>query len=170
MRRILLAAASLVPLGGALHAQTAQPGDWPSYGRDAAATHYSPLAQITPANVGSLKVAWTWHMRDGLTGARALASEATPLVIGGTLYLSTPQGRIAALDGATGKEVWTYTIPDNARPSARGMEYWAGEKGQDPELIFGTSDGKLRALSTKTGQPVAGFGDNGAVNLRTPEV
>jgi quinoprotein glucose dehydrogenase len=170
MRRILLAAAGLAALGGTLQAQTIKDGDWPSYGRDAGATHYSPLAQITPANVASLKVAWTWHMTAGLTGARALASEATPLVIGGIVYLSTPQGRIAALDGATGKEIWTYTLPANARPSSRGMEYWPGDRSHDAELLFGSSDGKLMALSAKTGQPVAGFGDNGAVNLRTPEV
>ena len=42
-------------------AQTAA-GDWPTYGGDAAANHYSPLAQITPRNVGNLKVAWTHHM------------------------------------------------------------------------------------------------------------
>jgi quinoprotein glucose dehydrogenase len=175
MRRIFAAAVSLAALGGALHAQTA-PGDWTSYGHDSAATHYSPLAQITPANVGTLKVAWTFHMTDGAPPgpggqpARPLASQATPLVIGGIVYLSTPQGRIVALDGASGKQVWSFVIPDNARPSARGMEYWPGETGHDPELLFGTSDGKLRAISARTGQPVTGFGDNGAVNLRTPAV
>jgi len=173
MRLAFITAFSLCAIG-ALHAQTA--GDWPSYGHDAGATHYSPLAQITPANVGSLKVAWTFHMLNGAPpsvggGApRALASEATPLVIGGILYLSTPQGRIVAMDGATGRQVWTYTLPGNARPSSRGMEYWPGEKGHDPELLFGTSDGKLMAISTVTGRPVAGFGENGAIDLRTPEV
>jgi quinoprotein glucose dehydrogenase len=176
MRRIFIAAASLVALGGALHAQTVSGTDWPSYGHDAAATHYSPLAQITPANVDSLKVAWTFHMLNsaapsaGGGAPRALASEATPLVVAGILYLSTPQGRIVAMDGASGKQVWSFTLPGNARPSARGMEYWPGEKGHDPELLFGTSDGKLMALSTKTGQPIAGFGENGAINLRTPDV
>jgi quinoprotein glucose dehydrogenase len=176
MRLAFAAALGLAALGGTLHAQTIAAGDWPSYGRDSAATHYSPLSQIAPANVQNLKLAWTFHMLDGAppapggTPARALASQATPLVIGGILYLSTPQGRIVAMDGASGKQVWSFTLPGNARPSARGMEYWPGERGHDPELLFGTSDGKLMAISARTGRPVDGFGEHGAVNLHTPEV
>src|SRR5690349_16334558 len=118
MRLAFIAAASLIALGGALQAQTIAAGDWPSYSRDPGAQRYSPLAQITPANVNSLKVAWTFHMTDGAPPgpggqpARALASQSTPLVIGGIVYLSTPQGRIVALDGVSGKQVWSFVIPD----------------------------------------------------------
>ena len=175
MRLVFAATLCLAASGAALQAQPA-PGDWISYGRDSAVTHYSPLAQITPANVKGLKVAWTFHMLNGAPAApgggapRALASEATPLVVDGIVYLSTPQGRIVALDGVSGRQLWSSVIPGNARPSSRGMEYWPGEPGHDAELLFGTSDGKLRAISAKTGQPVSGFGEQGAVNLRTPEV
>ncbi len=153
------------------------PGDWTSYGRDVAATHYSPLAQITPANVSSLKVAWTYHMladapapAAGGRGPRAIASQATPLAVNGVLYLNSPMGLVVALDGASGKVLWRYRLPDNARPSTRGMEYWPGEKGHEPEILFGSSDGKLRAISAKNGTAIDSFGEHGAINLRTPEV
>jgi quinoprotein glucose dehydrogenase len=172
MRLALTASVGLLALGSALQAQPA-PGDWTSYGRDSGATHYSPLSQITPANVSTLKVAWTYHMADAAAGGgrpRAIASQATPLAVDGILYLNSPMGRIVAMDGVTGKAIWNYTLPNNARPSTRGMEYWKGDKGHDPELLFGTSDGKLMAVSTRTGQPVESFGEHGAINLRTPDV
>lgn len=90
-RRILIAAAlGLAAMAGA-HAQPAA-GDWPSYGRDPGAQHYSPLVQITLRNVAGLKVAWTRHMLAGLPPpaggrGRAISSETTPLVIDGILYL-----------------------------------------------------------------------------------
>jgi quinoprotein glucose dehydrogenase len=172
---ILLAfAATASVMTVALRAQPA-PGDWPRYGRDAGAQHYSPLAQITPANVRSLKMAWTYHMLAGAPPAaggrgRAISSETTPLAIDGVLYLGSPLGRIIALDGASGRELWSHAIPNNQRPSSRGLEYWKGEPGHDPELLFGTQDGMLRAVSARTGQPIDGFGEHGAVNLRTPDV
>jgi quinoprotein glucose dehydrogenase len=173
MRLALTAAVSLIALGSALQAQPA-PGDWTSYGRDSGATHYSPLSQITPANVGTLKVAWTYHMlADAPAGngrPRAVASQATPLAVDGIVYLNSPMGRIVAMDGVTGKPIWNFALPSNVRPSTRGMEYWKGDKSHDPELLFGTSDGKLMALSAKTGKPVESFGEHGAINLRTPDV
>ena len=173
MRSVFAAAFCLA--AAPLAAQPA-PGDWTSYGRDSGATHYSPLAQITPANVSILKVAWTYHMLAdapapaGGRGPRAIASQATPLAVNGVLYLNSPMGLVVAMDGASGKVLWRYKLPGNARPSTRGMEYWPGEKGQDPEILFGSSDGKLMAISAKTGKAVDGFGEHGAVNLRTPEV
>jgi quinoprotein glucose dehydrogenase len=138
MRPLIIAALlGLAAMTAALQAQPAA-SDWPSYGRDRGAQHYSPLAQITPANVGNLKVAWTHHMLAGAPPppaggrGRAISSETTPLVIDGILYLGSPAGRIVALDGATGRELWSYAIPGNARPSSRGLEYWQGEPGHDP--------------------------------------
>src|SRR5690349_5998990 len=37
--------------------------EWPTYGHDPGGMRFSPLTEITPANVGQLKVAWTYHMR-----------------------------------------------------------------------------------------------------------
>ena len=78
--------------------------DWPTYGHDVGGMRYSPLKQITPANVATLKRVWTYD-----TGENSPAGyEVTPLVVGTTMYLSTPAQKIVALDAETGKELWKY--------------------------------------------------------------
>jgi quinoprotein glucose dehydrogenase len=127
------------------------------------------LTQITPANVTSLKVAWTYHMKPA-DATRVATTETTPLVVDGVMYLGSPYGYIVALDPVSGKELWSYKLPGNIRPAPRGMGYWPGDKDYAPELLFGTNDGKLAAINVKTGKPAEKFGDNGFVNLRTPEI
>jgi len=148
----------------------AAPGeDWPNYGNDRGAMRYSPLTQITPANVTSLKVAWTYHMKPA-DATRIATTETTPLGVGNTMYLGSPYGHIVALDATTGKEIWNYKMPGNTRPAPRGMAYWPGEGDYAPELIFGTNDGKMLAIDVKTGKPAERFGEHGFVNLKTPEI
>src|SRR2546423_1926559 len=84
---------------------------WAHYGGDAGGTRYSSLKQINRENVGQLKVAWTYN-----TGAlkpesplnRKSAFEATPIMVDGALYLSTPFDQVIALDPATGTERWKF--------------------------------------------------------------
>ena len=87
---------------GVLAACASQPAtDWPTYGHDPGGQRFSPLEQITPANVASLRVAWTYHMRPaGATegGGRFASSELTPLVVDGLMYVTTPYRRVLALD------------------------------------------------------------------------
>jgi quinoprotein glucose dehydrogenase len=162
-------------------AWAAAPGDWPSYGYDAAGGRFSPLRQITPANVDRLAVAWTYHMNPEpaaaaagpeppTTGRGAFTTETTPLKIGNVLYLGTPYGRVVALDADTGAQIWVYTLPAKDNPPLRGLNYWAGSGRAGPRILFGTLGGRLIALDAKTGLPVQGFGENGVVNLKTPEV
>jgi quinoprotein glucose dehydrogenase len=92
------------------------------------------------------------------------------LVADGVMYLGSPYGRIVALDPVSGKEIWNYKLPGNIRPAARGMAYWPGDNENAPELLFGTNDGKLVAINVKTGKPAEKFGENGFVNLKTPEI
>lgn len=98
------------------------------------------------------------------------ASETVPLVVSGVIYVGTPYARIVALNAGTGAEVWAAQLPKGVNPATRGMEYWPGDGTAPPALIFGTSDGKLRSLRASDGAPSAGFGDNGVVDLRTPDV
>ena len=98
------------------------------------------------------------------------ASESIPLVIGGTMYLATPYSRVVALDAATGREIWTYQLPSRDQPSTRGVEYWPGDAKLGPSIIVGTRGGRLISLQSRTGQPTPGFGENGVVNLKTPDV
>src|SRR6516225_6121920 len=84
---------------------------WSAYGADAAGTRYSPLKQVTRENVSRLRVAWTYHT-GALQPVTALnekaAFEATPILVDGALYLTTPFNQIIALDPATGAERWSY--------------------------------------------------------------
>jgi len=201
---LALAACTAAPLIGA----TVPAGDWPTAGRDSGETRFSPLGQITPANVAKLQPAWIYHMKPaggeatapnaqereqaraeqaggpGQNGARPgnslgfnpfsngrfNASETIPLVINGVMYVGTPYSRIVALSAATGKELWAHELPKSVNPATRGMEYYPGDGKSPPALIFGTSDGKLRSIRLSDGAPTPGFGDNGVIDLRTPDV
>jgi quinoprotein glucose dehydrogenase len=105
----------------------------------------------------------------GRAGTGFSPSESTPLVIDGIMYLSTPYARVVAVDPATGKELWSFHLPTSS-PSTRGVEYWAGDSQTTPQIVFGASDGKLYSLDAKTGKPNNAFGDNGIVNMNTPEI
>lgn len=149
---------------------SAQQG-WPTIGGDAGGQRFSPLTQISPENVSQLRPAWTYHMRPANdAGGGLVASQTIPLVIGETMFLSTPYGRVVALDSTSGAEKWAFEIPDNDRPSLRGVEYWPGDGTHPPAIIFGGRMGRLYSLDAATGRLNTGFGENGIVNLKTPEV
>ncbi len=146
--------------------------DWPVYGHDAGGARYSPLTAINRRNVAGLEVAWTFRTGDAYTPPheRPTAFESTPLYIGGTLYLTTPLGRVIALDPLTGKERWSYDakVPKDAGFgdfANRGAAAWKSPKGA-LRLFLATIDGRLVALDAATGKPALEFGDNGIVNLR----
>ncbi len=150
-------------------------GSWPMVNLDSGAGRYSPLTQITSANVSRLKVAWIYHMKPapapgGPPGSGLRPSEDQPLVIGNTMFVVTPYSRVVALDPATGKEKWVFVIPGSDQASLRGAAYWPGDASSGPALIFGTNHGFLYSISAATGKINSAFGNNGAVNLRTPEV
>jgi quinoprotein glucose dehydrogenase len=165
-------------------ATAASPTDWPEYGKDPGGMRYSTLTQITPANVNRLKVAWTYGMNPqpvpgqpraavgNATGGRGRVpqSSASPVMVDGVLYLPTPYGRVVALNADTGKQIWAYALPTGDQPPFRGVSYWPGDARHAPRIVFGTINGRLIALDAKTGEPSKGFGENGSVNLKTPEI
>ena len=181
--------------------------DWASNNRDVGAQRLSPLTQITPANVATLRQAWVYHLRSagvgnpvgpggpgrpggpggpgaaggppgpgapggsgGSGGARLRVSEAIPIVVAGTMYLPTPYGHVVALDAATGQERWNILLPESDGASVRGVSYWAGDGRLPPSIVVGSFRGRLYSFDARTGRPNAWFGDNGVVNLKTPEV
>jgi glucose dehydrogenase len=139
-------------------------GDWVSYNHDMASSRYSPLTQINTKNVDMLKSAWTFSLKGEAAAPRfgGGGSEATPLVVNGILYI-TASARVVALDGSTGKEVWSYTVA-GARPSTRGVAYWPGDKQNPPRIIF-TAGRNLIALNATTGKIDPGFGKEGVVDM-----
>ena len=167
MRRFaaLLASALVLPLCTA--AVALDPEEWPAYGHDYGESRFSPLAQITPANVASLKPVWTYHMKPPDYRRGFQASQNTPLVVRGVMYVATPYGRVVALDAETGQQLWAYQVPGGDSPATRGVAYWPGQR---PQIVFGTRAGLLIALDAKSGAPIKGFGKDGVVSLRTEAV
>jgi len=166
----LLAVLMVTALGGAALAAPSA-GDWPYYGRDASGGRFSPLSQITPSNVGKLQVAWTYHMNPAPgAGGRVATSTTTPLAVKNVLYLGTPYGRVVALDATTGKQIWAYQLPGTDQPPFRGVSYWPGDGKLAPRIVFGSAQGRLIALDAKTGEPAKGFGADGVVDTKTPEI
>src|SRR5438874_753942 len=88
--------------------------DWPTYNHDPSAMRYSPLTEINPKNVAALVRAWTFHSSEGVPtragGQRFQRNEATPIVVGNTLYVSTPYNRVVALEADSGKLIWKYDL------------------------------------------------------------
>src|SRR5215469_5221314 len=145
-------------------------GDWPVYSRDASGQRYSPLTQINTKNVAKLKLAWQYGVDPAgvdLSPANRVLSgtEAVPIMVNGILYAPTVHRTIVALEPETGKEIWKYDLGKVAAP-LRGVSYWEGDKDSPPQVLAGTSDGRLIALNAKTGNLVPGFGKEGAVDLR----
>lgn len=169
------AAAIAIVVGCGVFAQSVAPrstapsSEWPTYGHDPGGMRFSPLTQLTPANVSRLEVAWTYHMKPADAPARFSSSTVTPLVVNGTMYIATPYYRVVAVEPTTGKEVWAFRLP-TGNPSTRGVEYWPGDAQTPPQIVFGSTDAKLYSLDAKTGKPNLAFGENGVVNLDTPEI
>ena len=113
-------------------AQTAKATDWKDWGGDAARTHFSPLQQITAANVSQLKPAWVWD-----PGTFGRSWEITPLLIDGLLIVSEPGTTdVVALEPESGKEVWRHKAPAGpGHLDRRGFAYWAGDGTMKPRIV-----------------------------------
>jgi quinoprotein glucose dehydrogenase len=166
----LLAIASTLPAGAQLS------GDWPAYGRDAFGSRYSPLTEINRGNVEKLTMAWSHHTGDTARTRKPTKFEATPLVVDGVMYLSTPFARAIALDPATGHELWTYDGRsdhggDWGDFANRGVSTWldpaapAGARCRR-RIYLGTIDARIIALDARTGGICTDFGDQGTVYLK----
>ena len=157
--------------------------DWAAWGANDQGTRFSPLGDVTPANVAKLEVAWIAHTGETpeSTGSGA-EDQNTPIQIGDTLYVCTAYGTVIALDADSGAEKWRYasggTVPSWQR--CRGVAYYdaataarvtplpeGADAGVSPRRVFvPTVDGRLIGLDAGTGQPAANFGAGGVVDLK----
>jgi len=159
--------------------------DWRAYGRTQFGQRYSPLAEITPANVKNLKVAWTFRTGDlpGPNDPGETTFEVTPIKVGDTLYLCSQHQRLFALDAKTGALRWSYDpkVKDNPtfqHLTCRGVSYHETAAGavdttgapaptDCPRTIFlPVNDGRMIALNAETGALCQSFGDHGTLNLQ----
>jgi glucose dehydrogenase len=145
--------------------------DWPAYGHDSSGQRHSPLTKINVRNVSKLRPAWQYGIDPGSLNLDAAnrfltSTEAVPIMAGGILYAPTISHTIVALEPETGKEIWKYDLGKAAGAPLRGVTYWQGDGPIPPQILAGTSDGRLIALNAKTGKLVPGFGNEGTVDLR----
>jgi alcohol dehydrogenase (cytochrome c) len=120
-------------------------GDWLMIRRNYQAWSHSPLTQITSANVGRLRIAWVWAMNEGG------ASEPTPIVHNGIIYLINPGNIVQALDGRTGELIWENSVGPEAiigQGAMRSMALY------DDKLFVATTDARLVALNARNGTVV----------------
>jgi quinoprotein glucose dehydrogenase len=159
-------------------AQARPDAGWPNYGNDGGGTRYSAASQIDRTNVTQLKAAWTYRTgalpRDPELDKKA-AFEATPILVDGKLFLSTPYDHVIALNPQTGTKIWefapTLELPYGASEvTSRGVSAWrekSAKAGQPCALrvFIGTLDARLIALDGETGKPCGDFGENGEIDL-----
>jgi quinoprotein glucose dehydrogenase len=144
---------------------------WAAYGGDAGGQRYSTAKQIDRSNVAGLHPIWTYHthaLDSHQSGSLSASFETTPVLFKGLLILTTPFGKIIALDPATGLERWTHPPPleehsEGEVITSRGVATWDGG-GTVPcsSRVFSvTSNGLLLAVDAPHGGPCAEFGDYG---------
>ncbi len=159
-------------------AQSVPDVGWASYGNDAGGTRYSTARQIDRGNVARLQIAWTYRtgaMEQDTKLIRKAAFEATPILVDNKLFLSTPYGRVIALNAQTGTKIWEYDPAVNlsqnySEVTSRGVSAWrdpAAKAGQACSLriFMGTIDGRLIAIDGETGKACMDFGSKGEVDL-----
>jgi len=121
-------------------------GDWLSWRRTLDGQGFSPLKEITRANVKGLKLAWVISMRDG-------SNQVTPLVHDGIMYLTSPGNVVQAVDGATGDLIWeyAYSFPPESKTLGGPTRNIAMYKDK---IFLSTYDAALVALDVRTGKQV----------------
>lgn len=121
---------------------------WDAYLGGSDSSQFSALTQINKDNVNQLEVAWEYPTGQGQPPL------FNPIVVHGTMYVMTGGGKIAALDPATGRELWQSET--TGRISARGVNYWESDDSADRRLVF-LNDGLVRAIDARTGKYIENF-------------
>jgi quinoprotein glucose dehydrogenase len=155
---------------------------WEHWGGDRGGLRYSPIAQITPANVGNLVRAFEFRTGDLDRRAPAVMArtkfQATPLLVENSLIFCSPFNEVIALDPGTGLQKWRYdpNIRTDQRPgnryNCRGVAWWVDDQAAETaachaRIFMGTNDVRVIALDARTGIPCADFGPGGEVRIDT---
>ena len=138
---------------------------WSVYKADENSSNYSPLNQITTANVSQLQPAWTFTMHDKPAGSQPGKSQCNPIIVDGVMYATSANQWAYAVNAETGKQIWSFD-PLNGKEGGevnRGLTYW--ENGNDKRILM-TANNFLFALDAKAGRKIQSFGENGKVDLK----
>src|ERR671937_785023 len=145
----MLAAQSTITYTSVTEARLAnpEPHNWLMYRGNYSGWGYSPLDQITTANVKKLVPVWSFST--GVTEGH----QAPPIVNDGVMFITTPQQQVIALRAKTGDLIWRYKkdLPEDLlqlHPTNRGVALW------EDRVFVATVDAHLIALDAKTGKVV----------------
>lgn len=119
------------------------PGDWLMFRGNYHGHSYTPLDQITPANVKDLKLQWVWAIND------SGANQTTPIVHDGVIYLASPSNFVQALDGKTGDLIWETRVGPDQAPGYGGIRSIAIA---DDKIFLPASNAHMVALSARNGE------------------
>ena len=155
---------------------------WEHWGGDRGGLRFSPLTQITPANVGQLVRAFEFRTGDLDSRAPAVMArtkfQATPLLVEDSLIFCSPFNEVIALDPGTGLQKWRYDPKISTehrlgnRYNCRGVAWWVDDQAAEnaacrARIFTGTNDVRVIALDARTGIPCADFGTGGEVRIDT---
>jgi alcohol dehydrogenase (cytochrome c) len=123
-----------------------EPGNWLTYSRTYSGQRFTPLRQITAANVAQLRAAWVYQIQ------QPGKFSTSPIVIDGIMYITEPGGEIAAIDGLTGRPLWRYARrpPPDHRACCGAAN--RGLAVLNDLLFVGTLDSHLLAIDLHTGK------------------
>ncbi|HSC36782.1 MAG TPA: PQQ-binding-like beta-propeller repeat protein [Chitinophagaceae bacterium] len=145
--------------------------EWKVYGGSKESIHYSALTLVDTSNVGRLRLAWEYHTHDT---DRYSQIQVNPIIANGVLYGVSPRLKLFAVDAATGRPQWIFDPADALPPDAtgrrhvainacRGIALYDGGKG-DQRLLY-SAGSSLYCIDAASGKPIAGFGDQGKIDL-----
>ena len=155
---------------------------WEHWGGDLGGLRFSPIAEITPANVGNLVRAFEFRTGDLDRRAPAVMArtkfQATPLLVEDSLIFCSPFNEVIALDPGTGAQKWRYDPKISTehrlgnRYNCRGVAWWVDDRADEKaacraRIFMGTNDVRVIALDARTGIPCADFGTGGEVRIDT---
>jgi quinoprotein glucose dehydrogenase len=136
---------------------------WTDYLGGPDSSHFSPLKQVTPANVSKLDVAWSFPAGDG-------NYTFSPLVVDNVAYVAADGGSLVALDATTGKQMWSHPFDRGGVKASiggqRGLNYWESNDRSERRL-FVTTSGFLYSIDALSGKEIDSFADHGRLDLKT---
>ncbi|MCH8264746.1 MAG: PQQ-binding-like beta-propeller repeat protein [Proteobacteria bacterium] len=148
--------------------------DWRLHNLDLMGSRFSPSDQITPDNVASLTPRWLFQhgVIDGVS------NQTTPVIVDEIMYVTDSRGSVYALNAVDGHLLWTYDVT-RLLGGGRREGYIFRHRGvaYDDGVVYTAAGSFMFALDAITGEPLAGFGDNGqapvildVLHIKNPEI
>src|SRR5256885_5150190 len=136
--------------------------NWALHNLDLAGSRFSPMTQISRANVKTLAPRWLFQhgVIDGVS------NQTTPVIVDGVMYVTDSRGSVYALGAADGHLLWTYDVTSLIGGGARegyvfrnrGVCYADG-------VVYTAAGSFLFALDAKSGKPIPTFGKDGQASV-----